>query len=62
MVVLFAQVAGNVKVNFTVEIVSSKPLGTQAEELSGAPGFILDTATAPIPVEQAHRYVSFGSI
>ncbi len=46
---LMTQIAQASKVNFTVVVVSSRKLGTQAQELSGAPGFIVNSAAAAAP-------------
>lgn len=45
MATLMTQVAQATGANFTVLVISSEPLGTQAEELAGAPQFALDVAT-----------------
>ena len=46
---LMTQIAQASKVNFTVIVVSSRKLGTQAQELSGGPGFTIDPSSALAP-------------
>ena len=46
---LMTQVAQAAGQNFSVLVVSSAPLGTQAEELSGDPMFDLDPTAGPAP-------------
>lgn len=43
---LMSQIAQSVAANFTVTIIHSQALGTQAQELAGAPGFDLDVNSA----------------
>jgi hypothetical protein len=47
---LMTQVAQATKLNFSILVVSSKKLGTQAQELSGAPGFIVDTSSSIVSI------------
>ena len=48
---LMAQIAQAAQTNFSVLIVSSHKLGTQAQQLTGDPSFQnLDVATAPVIV------------
>ena len=43
---LMTQIAQASKVNFTVTVISSRKLGTQAQELSGDPNFTIDPSSA----------------
>lgn len=42
------QIAQASKVNFTVIVISSRKLGTQAQELSGDPSFNIDPSSAVV--------------
>ena len=55
-----AQIAQAAQTNFSVLIVSSHKLGTQAQQLTGDPSFMnLDVATAPVIIP---RYEKISSI
>ena len=50
MAALMSQIAQSADANFTVTVLSSQRLGTQAQQLAGEPGFVLDVFTDPINV------------